>query len=153
MNIDQFYRSPKELFACHGFYSKITGEQVELTPYTKLVLIYMLDRTKFFVDHQKGQHYETQISIGNACGMEYRAAARALKVLTDHGVIKAEKIRNLHISPHKCWYYRGIETEITLWKKDDGKSAIVVDNEVPPVYDDEITYSDEFLSSINFTGD
>lgn len=153
MNKEQYCKVPKELMACNGFYSKITGEQIELTPYTKLVLIYMLDRTKFFVDTLKGTHYETQVSIGNACGMEYRAAARALKILTDHGVIKAEKIRNLHISPHKCWYYRGIETEISLWKKEDTKPTIVVDNEIPPVYDNDIEYSDEFLNSINFTGD
>lgn len=117
MEIDIYYKAPKQLFNCCGFLSKDTGELVELTHSAKIIFMYMMDRTSFFVENQRSEHYETQATIAEACGMEYKAAARALNSFVDHKAIKANKIRNLKVSQHYQWYYKQVDASISLVKK------------------------------------
>lgn len=112
MNILEFYKAPKELLSCKGFVCS-DGSVVTLSPIAKLVLIYMLDRNAFFVSSGK-KHFETQETIGLAVGVESRAAAKALRDLVSGGFITASKVRNLDISPHMCWYYECVNTDVVL---------------------------------------
>lgn len=112
MIIDEFYKAPKDLLSCKGFVGK-DGELVTLNSTAKLVMVYMIDRMGFF-NGLTGRHYETQETIGASVGVEVKAAANALRQLVDGGAIIAKKIRNLSISPHLCWYYMGVNPELTL---------------------------------------
>lgn len=109
-------KAPKNLMASTGFVSKKTGEKVELTASTKLVLIYMMDRNEYFTKKLKGQHYETQESIGEACGISVKTAGRLLRVLVNNKVITGAKKRNLSVSPHMCWYYEGVDMNTVFYK-------------------------------------
>ena len=161
MELLPFYQAPKQLFRCNGFISKTTGQPVELTHSAKIVFMYMMDRTSFFTDDQKSDHYETQATIADACGMEYKAAARALKSFVEHGAIIAKKQRNLKLSPHSQWYYKSVDTTIELFKKDGSDYVCMSNGVVIGVTskkevvdnDDHTEYSDDFLNSIDFTGE
>lgn len=145
MNVDLFYKAPKDLLSCRGFVSKVTGEVVELSLVAKVVLIYMIDRTAFF----NGNHFETQVTIGKAVGLEFKAAARALKLLVTHGVIEASKERNLSVSPHLCWYYKRVDNTITLVGFDEKVvDEKVVDTKVEDGYSINHDDADDFLSSL-----
>lgn len=144
MNLQIFYRAPKDVLAAHGFVSPKTGEFIAMKSTDKLILIYMLDRTPHLTS-TKGSHFETQATIGDAIGVEWKAAARSLKVFTDHGVIMCKKERNLAISPHLCYYYLGVNTGVVFCKKDE----IPVDG--PEISGNiEGEYSEAFLASIDF---
>lgn len=146
MNLQKFYKSPQDVFACHGFVSPKTGDFVEIKSTDKLILIYMLDRTPHLTA-TTGKHFETQSTIGDAVGVEWKAAARSLKMFVEHEVIAGRKERNLAISPHLCYYYSAVNTDVVFCKRDE----IVVDtaeicDSMAPEYDEE------YLASINFGG-
>lgn len=144
MNLQIFYRAPKDVLAAHGFVSPKTGEFITMKSTDKLILIYMLDRTPHLTS-TKGSHFETQTTIGDAIGVEWKAAARALKVFTEHGVILSKKERNLAVSPHMCYYYLGVNTDVVFCKKDE----IPVDRaDICGSIGGE--YSEAFLASIDF---
>lgn len=161
MEIEPFYKAPKQLFKSCGFISKVTGEVIPMTQNAKIVLMYMMDRTAFFAG-QSLNHFETQATIADACGMECKAAARSLKVFVDHGVIDAVKQRTLAVSPHSQWYYRSVDTSVDLVAKVDesvvsmttgvviGKKA---DDPVKAIRVESVEhddYSDDFLNSVDY---
>ena len=138
MNLEVFTKIPNDLLACQGFVSKTkTGEAkyVPLIASHKLILVYMISRTKYFVEQvKKGGHYESQESIGKACGIEYKAAGRALRMFVENGVITAKKGfipgRN-----NKQWIYTDVDTSIKLWVK-EGVEFTVLEGKVPkPAFD------------------
>ena len=163
MEVTPFYKAPKQLFRSCGFVNKASGQVVEMNLTAKVVLMYMLDRTSFFTDEQNAEHYETQATIGDACGIERKAAGRALRLLVDNGVVIAKKQRNLALSPHSQWYYKQVDvtidlvvkqgdefvsmtTGLVLGEKIEEKQEIKIDKPEP----DE--YIDDFLSSVDFGG-
>lgn len=146
MNTDDYFKMPAELLRCSGFVSKKTGELVPITHTAKLVFMYMMNRTRFFSEVLSSNHYETQVTIADACGIEYKAAARALKVFVEHNVIIAEKVRNTKISPHKCFYYKSVDVDVELFVGSVGKKPKVeeavepkpeITTDTPDVWDDE----------------
>lgn len=150
MNTKLFYQAPKDLLSCHAFVSPVTGESIEMKSTDKLILIYMLDRTTMF-NKNGGRHYETQSTIGDGVGVEWKAAARSLKRFVQHGVIAAVKERNLSISPHLCYYYKSVNTSVELvGKSSPEKENKSVDKHDEPDMIDEIEYDEAFLASINF---
>ena len=146
MNVGVFYKAPKDLLGCRGFVSLKDGSRVELNSTAKLVLIYMLDRTSYF-SSGGGKHFETQVSIGNGVGVEWKAAARALKTLVDHGVIAAVKERNIAISPHMCWYYKSVRSDVILYSDEKVVDKPYKKSKMEP-QDQEDSFEDEFLNSI-----
>lgn len=167
MEVTPFYKAPKQLFRSCGFVSKITGEVVEMTLAAKVVLVYMMDRTTFFTEEQKGSHFETQDTIARACGIERRAAGRALNLFVNGGVIKAIKQRNLALSPHSQWYYKEVDATVDLVERIDGimvnmstgelvgvEADVATDqNNETPIDNQSIDeYSDDFLNSVDFGG-
>lgn len=140
MDIDLFYKAPKQLFSSNGFVSKKTGEILPLTQNAKILLMYMIDRTSFFGSSGL-KLFETQRTIGEACGIEYKAVARTLKVFVDHEIIVAEKKRNLDISPHAQWYYTSVDTSVELI----GRIEVIKPEPRPKVSCD---YTDDFLDSL-----
>lgn len=117
-------KAPKNLLACTGIVSSVTGERVELSPASKLVLIYMMDRNEFFTNKLKGQHYETQESIGEACGISLKTAGRLLRVFVNHKVITGVKKRNLSASPHRCWYYENVDMNTVFYKDNEEQERL-----------------------------
>lgn len=147
MTTQIFYKVQKGLLACQGFISPKTGEFVEMRALDKLIFTYMRSRIEFFNQSGGSGLYETQATIGEAVGVEWKAAARSLKMLVENGVIYGKKERNLAISPYMCYYYRGVNDNVVFCKKPEKP----VDNEeicdsMTPEYDEE------FLASINFGG-
>lgn len=164
MEVTPFYKAPKQLFRSCGFVSKTTGDVVEISLIAKVVFMYMMDRTAFFTDEQKAEHFETQATIGEACGLERKAVARALKLFVDNGAIIAKKQRNLALSPHSQWYYKSVDTTIEMVVRESGEmvsmsTGLVLGEEVkqeeiikPVVTETEDDYNDDFLNSVDFGG-
>lgn len=164
MEVSPFYKAPKQLFRSCGFVSKATGQVVELSVSAKIVLMYMIDRSDFFVTEKGKDHFETQSTIGDACGIDRRSAARALKLLVDTGVISAVKQRRLALSPHSQWYYKEVDSSIELVVKSGedyvsmdtglviGEKLEVVIQPQPEKVDKKINndYSDDFLNSVDY---
>lgn len=151
----EFYKAPKNLMSATGFVSKSTGEPVDLTAVDKLVLIYMYARTTYF-NNSGGGHYETQVTIGNAIGLEWKAVARSLKKMYDGGVLDADKPRS---NGNKSWVYKSVNLDINFFgtKRIQKEVNIVVDKVVEPsiiepqANDIEYCeYDDEFLQSVRF---
>lgn len=162
MEVSPFYKAPKQLFRSCGFVCKTTGQVIELSVSAKIVLMYMIDRSDFFITEKGKDHFETQSTIGAACGIDRRSAARALKLLVDTGVISAVKQRRLALSPHSQWYYRGVDLTVELVEKigDDFvgmDTGLVIGRIEPPTVhpvaiDKKINndYSDDFLNSVDY---
>lgn len=151
----EFYKAPKNLMSATGFVSKSTGEPVDLTAVDKLVLIYMYAKTTYF-NSSGGSHYETQVTIGNAIGLEWKAVARSLKKMYAGGVIEAEKPRT---NGNKSWVYKSVNLEIQFFgtKRIQKEVNIIVDKvdeqsniEPEPQANDDLFEDDEFLSSIKW---
>ena len=165
MEVSPFYKAPKQLFRSCGFVRKSDRMVIDLMITTKVVLMYMIDRVGFF-SVEGGEHFETQATIGDACGIDRRSAARALKLLVDNGVISAVKQRRLALSPHSQWYYKGVDLDIELVER-IGEHLVSMDTglivETPDAPDandrgvrqdvkrSEVNdYSDDFLNSVDF---
>ena len=115
MEKEQFYMIPKILARADGFISRHTGEAVPLTSSAKLVYTYMLSRNEFFVVKQNSQHYESQSTVADACGLEYKAAGKILRTFTDHKIIEAQKLRP-NAEGQWRWFYKKVHTDIALWE-------------------------------------
>ncbi len=149
--MELFYKLSQEMCRASGFVSKSDGSMVSLSSSAKIVYAYMLHRNDFFVRQLKGDHFETQTTIADACGIEYRTVMRIMKDLTTHGVIVARKEKSDR-SGYVRYSYESVSENLTYWygKKDNptfGEPKIVVDNHVVT------EYSDDFLNNIDFTGD
>lgn len=135
MNLKPFCQIPKDFMSSSGFVSKTEDETVvELTASSKIIFAYMLDKTEFFVKDLKSEHFETQATIAEACGVEVKSVTRAMALFVHHGAIRADLIRKLHISPHLQWYYREVVTDIELTKRVKGKAKQHVSMDSGVVY-------------------
>ena len=157
MEVTPFYKAPKQLFRSCGFVCKSDGSVVDLSVSTKIVLMYMIDRSEFFITEKGKEHFETQSTIGDACGIDRRSAARALKLLVDTGVISAVKQRRLALSPHSQWYYTGVDVTIELVEKIGDQfvsmdTGLIIEEKQEVAQKAELTYDDDFLNSVDFGG-
>lgn len=114
MKEENFYKAPKSLWQAKGYFSPKTGEAVQLKESEKLVYVYMLDRLIFFVDKQKGQHFESQATIADACGLEYKVVGKILRSFMDHSVIEGKKLRPNGVGQWR-WYYTSILNDLSYW--------------------------------------
>ena len=116
MSDDLFYKLPKPLVRAAGYYSPKNGEAIPFTSTAKIVYVHMLDRLHFFVDKQKGKHFEAQQTIAEACGMEYKAVGKVLRDFIATGVLEAKKGRELgNGSVHNRYYYTSIKHDLAFW--------------------------------------
>lgn len=111
-----FYKAPKNLWRANGYVSPKTGEIVLLKESEKIVYTYMLDRLVFFVEKQSGSHYESQETIAEGCGLEYRVVGRILRGFMEHGVLSAKKVRPNNVGQWR-WVYTGIVKDLSYWNK------------------------------------
>ena len=150
-----FYKLPQDLCRSSGFVSKVTGEFVSLTASAKIVYSYMLARNEFFVNKNGGEHFETQSTIGDACGVEYRTVMRIMKDFIDHGVVVADKKR-VGSTGHVKYFYKRVSADLVLWvgKKTSpivlGEKPVDNKNEKVQNTQTDCEYTDEFLAGINW---
>lgn len=114
MKEENFYKAPKSLWKAKGYFSPKTGEAIQLKESDKLVYVYMLDRLVFFVNKQKGQHFESQATIADACGLEYKVVGKILRSLMEHSVIEGKKLRPNGVGQWR-WHYTSILKDLTYW--------------------------------------
>lgn len=119
MDVNIYYKAPKDLLGSVGFIDPCTGESVELSVVDKMIMIYMLDRTIFFTTGG-GTHYESQATIGSAVNLEVKTVGRSLTKLLNHGFILGEKPKR-----GRPGRYTGVNIGIKLYAQTDEK--IVVD--------------------------
>lgn len=117
MNADEFYKLPKDLARADGFISKTTGEAVKITASGKLIYAYMLSRNEFFTGSLKGQHYESQTTIAESCGLEYKVCGNTLRSFIKHGILEGKKLKPEQGGLPR-WYYYKVHTDIKLWVGD-----------------------------------
>ena len=153
MNTEKFHKFPSDLMRCSGYVSKVTGELIPLSPIGKMVYVHMMVRNKFFTKDLSGNHYESQQTIADACCAEYQTVGKILRGLKDNGVISASKLRPNGEGQWR-WFYHSVDTDIALWYK-DGEVDRVEDRHADVLIDSsgEPEYSDDFLASIDFTGE
>lgn len=125
MQTEQFYMMPKSLCMADGFVSKKTGDFIPLTSSMKLVYMYMVSRNDFFVNKQAGSHYEAQSTVADACGLEYKAAGKILRILLDNGVVEGAKLRPNGEGQWR-WFYHKVHKDIILWKG-SVKEPVIID--------------------------
>lgn len=111
-----FYKAPKNLWRASGYISPKTSEIVLLKESEKIVYTYMIDRLVFFVEKQQGEHFESQETIADSCGLEYRVVGRILRGFMDNEVLQAKKIRPNDRGQWR-WVYTHIEKSLTFWYK------------------------------------
>lgn len=154
--MELFYKLPQEMCRASGFVSKTDGSMIPLSSNAKIVYAYMLHRNDYFVRQLGNDHFETQTTIADACGVEYRTVMRIMKDLTKHGVIIAHLSKTDH-SGYVRYFYESVTTDITFWygKKDNpsfGKDVTikkeVVDTKPFKEHTDHNGFEDEFLTSI-----
>ena len=131
MNVDIFYKTPKDLEKAVGYVSCSDGEFKLLRSTDKRIIVYLLDRLNFFVGKLKGEHFESQETIATALGMNYQAVAKCLRDLVEHGFVVGEKKKPSRGGKER-WFYYLINTDIVLWigTKD---SPILLDKDGNPV--------------------
>lgn len=129
MNTEEFYKIPKSLMMADGYISRRTGEPIALTSTAKLVYAYMLSRNKFFTEDLKSQHFETQSTIADACGVEYRAAGKILRSFCEECVLEADKLRPGGEGQWR-WFYRKVRTDVMLWKGSISKFELIEEEPV-----------------------
>ena len=115
MQTEQFYMMPKSLCMADGFVNKKSGELIPLTSSMKLVYMYMVSRNDFFVGKKSGSHYESQATVADACGLEYKAAGKILRTFLDNGVIEGAKLRPNGEGQWR-WFYHKVHKDLVLWK-------------------------------------
>lgn len=125
MQTEQFYMMPKSLCMADGFVSKRTGDFISLTSSMKLVYMYMVSRNDFFVNKQAGSHYESQATVADACGLEYKAAGKILRTLLDNGILEGAKLRPNGEGQWR-WFYHKVHKDIVLWKG-NVKEPVIID--------------------------
>ena len=115
MDTEQFYKMPKILARADGFLSKTDGKPIDLTSSAKLVYVYMLSKNEFFTGKQAGQHYESQVTIADACGLEYKATGKLLRMFIDSGVFEGKKLRPGGEGQWR-WFYYKVHKDVVLWE-------------------------------------
>jgi DNA-binding transcriptional MocR family regulator len=136
-----FYRFPVGLYRASGFVNAITGEVVSLTPAMKMIYVHLLTRFHFFTQKLKGEMYESQKAIANACDVDVKTVQRAITTFTKAGVVSVKVTR---VGSKSRSVYKQVNTLSLVTAKK------VVDVDDQPDIMDQPEYDDEFLSSINF---
>lgn len=113
MNIEIFYKTPKDLEKAIGYISPKTGEAIEFKKTDKRVIVYLLDRLNFFVGRLGTDSYESQSTIADALGLHYKHVADCLRALIDEGVLIAEKKKPER--GRERWFYHAVNTDVILW--------------------------------------
>lgn len=132
MNTEEFYKLPKDLAKADGFISKKTGEMIKITSSGKLVYSYMLTRNEFFVRKLNGDHFESQATVAEACGIEYKAAGRILRDFVEHEAIVAHKGKPDRGGQWR-WYYTSVSKDIVLWVENGGNFVLLDEQPKKPV--------------------
>ena len=138
MQTEQFYMMPKSLCMADGFVSKTSGEFIPLTSSMKLVYMYMVSRNDFFVGKQAGSHYESQATVADACGLEYKAAGKILRTLLDNGVIEGAKLRPNGEAQWR-WFYHKVHKDVVLCKGSLKEPVVIESLPVKPAIKQEST--------------
>lgn len=112
-----FFKTPKHLTRAKGYFSPKDGNPIRLTHTEKAIYVYMVDRFNFFVKRGVRELFESQQTIAEACGMEYKAVGKVLRAFIDNGVMVAKKGKDAG-SAHNRYYYTKIETDLTYWTGD-----------------------------------
>ena len=110
-----------DLLKADGFVNKETGEFVKLIANDKLLYSYLKARIKYFVIERRGEYYDTQESIANACGMNVTSARKGLAKFRDNGILEAK------LQPFKNynnWRYSRLHN-LELWIGTTGKEKMV----------------------------
>lgn len=128
MKGDIFYKVPKNLVRAKGYISPLTGVAVKLTSTEKLVYIYILDRINFFVRRKNGEYFESQHTIAEGCGLEYKAVGRAIRGFIENGVLHAKKGKEAGAPRHR-YYYTGVEKSLILWIGTESDPKMLIDRE------------------------
>ena len=113
MNVDIFYKTPKDLEKAAGYVSPVTGELLSLKTTDKRVIVYLLDRLNFFVDRLGGDFFETQSTIASALGLEYQVVGKSLRGLIENRFILAG-LRKPEVGKMR-WFYDSVNTDVKLW--------------------------------------
>jgi len=129
VNTEQFYKLPKSLAMANGFIDKNTGEPIKLTPSSKIIYSYMLEKTRFFTQDLKGQHFECQSTIAKACGLEQKVVGTILRIFLEHGIIEGEKLRPKD-GGQKRWHYYKVLTDLVLFEGDT-KDFVIIEDQTP----------------------
>lgn len=124
MNTEEFYKLPKDLAKADGYVNKETGEIVKLSSSAKIIYAYMLNKTDFFTEKLKGQHFETQTTIAKACGLEAKAVGTILRSFLENGAITGKKLRPEGGGQWR-WYYYKVMTDLVLWQGSVEKHEII----------------------------
>lgn len=131
MNVDIFYKTPKDLEKAVGYVSCCDGEYKLLRSTDKRVVVYLLDRLNFFVERLKGEHFESQDTIATALGMNYQAVGKCLRELVEHGFVAGEKKKPSKGGKER-WFYYSVNTDVVLWIGNQD-SPILLDKQGNPV--------------------
>lgn len=126
MEVEQFYMMPKRLCRANGFFSKESGDAIQMTSSMKLVYMYMVARNDFFVNKQSSTHYESQATIAENCGLEYKAVGKILRTFVLHKVLEATKLRPNGEGQWR-WVYHKVDKDIKLWQGNKEKPEMVED--------------------------
>ena len=129
MNVEIFYKTPKDLEKAVGYVSTTTGEYLPLKMTDKRVIVYLLDRLNFFVGKLGGEHFESQATIAKALGLEYQAIGKCLRSLIAHGFVDAE-LKKPKVGKTR-WFYNAVNTDVMLWVG-NVKSPVLLDKEGNP---------------------
>lgn len=122
---EAFYKIPKSVLCADGYYSPKTGKAVKLTASAKLIYTYMIGRLTFFTEKQGGDHYESQSTIAEGCGLEYKTAGNILREFLDNDVIRGVKLRPNGKGQWR-WHYKYINKNLNYWVDVDGAVIEVV---------------------------
>lgn len=117
---ENFYKAPKSLWKAKGYFSPKTGKPIPLKDSEKFVYIYMLDRLVFFVETLGKKHFESQSTIAEECGLEYKIVGKILRGFVENEVIFAEKGKP-EKGGRERWFYKSINPNLDYWTgtKDD----------------------------------
>lgn len=122
---EAFYKIPKSVLCADGYYSPRTGKAIKLTASAKLIYTYMIGRLTFFTETQGGDHYESQSTIAEGCGLEYKTVGNILREFLENDVIRGVKLRPGGRGQWR-WHYKYINKNLNYWIDVDGKHVAVV---------------------------
>lgn len=149
MQVENFYPMSKKLCKSNGFFSKANGEAVPLTSSMKLVYMYMLDRNEFFTGKLSSTHYESQATIAENCGLEYKAVGKILRTFVLHKVLEATKLRPNGEGQWR-WVYHKVDKDMKLWQGNTKEPKLITDKPTVPVASNKAVVEDEEFLDIPF---
>lgn len=105
-----------------------------MTPLSKFIYAYMLDRNEFFLSRSEGKHYETQKTIADAVMSDRFMVNRVMKMFMEHGVIEGVKLRPNGVGQWR-WFYGKVNDMNLVFKQVVDSEGCVVDNtDLPDIF-------------------